>query len=54
MKLRSPETPDEDILRVLHDVMVSAFKFGGNRRFLGQMQQILWGAGVVRAPSHFW
>ena len=22
--------------------------------FLGQKQQILWGAGVVRAPSHFW
>ena len=35
VKLRSIETPDEAFLRVLHDVVVSAFKFGGNRRFFG-------------------
>ena len=35
MKLRSTETPDEPFLRVLHDIMVSDFKLGGNRRFFG-------------------
>ena len=35
MKLRSIETPDEALLFVLHDVVVSTFKFGGNRRFFG-------------------
>ena len=35
VKLRSIETPDEVFLLVLHDVVVSAFKFGGNRRFFG-------------------
>ena len=29
------ETQDEDFLLVFRDVMVSAFKFGGNRRFFG-------------------
>ena len=27
------ETQNEDFLLVFHDIMVSAFKFGGNRRF---------------------
>ena len=35
VKLWSIETPDEALLLVLHDVVVSAFKFGGNRRFFG-------------------
>ena len=35
MKLRSIETSDEALLLVLHDVVVSTFKFGGNRRFFG-------------------
>ena len=35
VKLRSIETPGEAILRVLHDVVVSTSKFGGNRRFFG-------------------
>ena len=35
MKLRSSEAPDEAVLLVLHDVVVSTFKFGGNRRFFG-------------------
>ena len=35
VKLRSIETPDEALLFVLHDVVVSTFTFGGNRRFFG-------------------
>ena len=35
MKLRSIETSDDALLLVLHDVVVSTFKFGGNRRFFG-------------------
>ena len=35
MKLWSIETPDEAFLLVLHDVVVSTLKFGGNRRFFG-------------------
>ena len=35
VKLRSIETPDEAFQLVLHDVVVSTFKFGGNRRFFG-------------------
>ena len=35
LKLRSIETPDEAFLRLLHDAVVSTFKFGGNRRFFG-------------------
>ena len=33
MRLRSFETPDDAFLLVLHDVVVSIFKVGGNRRF---------------------
>ena len=29
------EIQDEDFLLVFHDVIVSAFKFGGSRRFFG-------------------
>ena len=35
MKLWSIETPDEAFLLVLRGVVVSTFKFGGNRRFFG-------------------
>ena len=35
VRLLRTETQDEDFLLVFHDVMVSAFKFGGNRRFFG-------------------
>ena len=35
MKLWSIETQDGACLLVFHDVMVSTFKFGGNRRFFG-------------------
>ena len=35
VKLWSINTPDEAFLLVLHDVVVSTFKFGGNRRFFG-------------------
>ena len=35
MKLWSIKTPDEAFQLVLHDVVVSTFKFGGNRRFFG-------------------
>ena len=35
VKLWRIETQDGAILLVFHDVMVSTFKFGGNRRFFG-------------------
>ena len=35
VKLRWIETQDGAFLLVFHDVMVSTFKFGGNRRFFG-------------------
>ena len=35
MRLWRSETQDEDFLLVSHDVMISAFKFGDNRRFFG-------------------
>ena len=35
VKLRSIKTPDEAFRLVLHDVVVSTFKFGGNRIFFG-------------------
>ena len=35
MRLWWIETQDEGFLLVSHDVMISAFKFGGNRRFFG-------------------
>ena len=33
VKLQSIKTPDEAFLLVLHDVVVSTFKFGGNQIF---------------------
>ena len=33
VKPQSIETPDEPPPHVLHDVVISTFKFGGNRRF---------------------
>ena len=47
VKLWRIETQDGAFILVFHDVMVSTFKFGGNRIFLGSIQQILCGAGVV-------
>ena len=47
------ETQDGAFLLVFHDVMVSTFKFGGNRRFFGVDTADLWGAGMVRGPSDF-
>ena len=35
MKLWWIETPGETFQHVLHDEVVSTFKFGGNRRFFG-------------------
>ena len=35
MKLRSFETPDDAFLIVLHDVVVSTFRFGVIEDFLG-------------------
>ena len=53
VRLRWLETQDEAFILVFHDLMVFAFKFGGNRRFLGWIQQILCCAGMVRGPSQF-
>ena len=50
MKLWRIETQDEAFLLVFHDVMVSTFKFGGNRRFFGvDTADFVWCRGGTRA-----
>ena len=51
MKLWRIETQDEAFLLVFHDVMVSTFKFGGNRRFFGvDTAEFLGGTRDIRFP----
>ena len=50
MKLWWIETQDGAFLLVFHDVMVSTFKFGGNRRFFGvDTADFVWCRGGTRA-----
>ena len=50
MKLWWIETQDGAFLLVFHNVMVSIFKFGGNRRFFGvDTADFVWCRGGTRA-----
>ena len=53
VKLWRIETQNGACLLVFHDVMVSTFKFGGNRRFFGvDTADFVWCRGVG-GPSDF-
>ena len=50
VRLWLTETQDEDFLLVFHDIMISAFKFGGNRRFFGvNTTNFVWCRDCTRA-----
>ena len=50
MKLWRIETQDEAFLLVFHNVMVSTFRFGGDRRFFGvDTADFVWCGGGTRA-----